>query len=130
MLTQFDENSAARIGRVVRTVEAQYPRARPLAFGGVFGGGLDLGEPVGEEGGGGGGGGGTVRLGKTTGQWSKGTLATITLYEGGVPPSETASSPPETLEQCVNKFSNVESGKWVIVALGGNNAWYLIAAEC
>jgi hypothetical protein len=119
MLTQFDETSAARIGRVVRTVEAQYPRARPL----------DLGEPVGDEGGGGGGG-GTVRLGKTTGQWSKGTLATITLYEGGVPPAETASSPPETLEQCVNKFSNVESDKWVIVALGANQAWYLIAAEC
>jgi hypothetical protein len=73
---------------------------------------------------------GTVRLGKTTAAWNKGSLATITLYEGGVPPAETASSPAETLEQCVNKFSNVESGKWVIVALGANQAWYLIASEC
>jgi hypothetical protein len=71
-----------------------------------------------------------VRLGKTTAAWNKGSLATITLYESGVPPAETAVSPTETLEKCVNKFSNVESGKWVIVALGGNGSWYLIAAEC
>jgi hypothetical protein len=81
-------------------------------------------------GGGGGGEEGTVRLGKTTAAWNKGTLATITLYEGGVPPAETASSPAETLEDCVNKFSNVESDKWVIVALAGNQEWYLIASEC
>lgn len=69
-----------------------------------------------------------VRLGKTTAAWNKGTTATIDLYENGTPPSETSSS--ATLANCVNKFANVASGKWVIVARGGNGSWYLIAAEC
>jgi hypothetical protein len=75
-------------------------------------------------------GGSPVRLGKTTAAWNKGTLATITLYEDGTPPGETTASPAETLEKCVNKFANVASGKWVIVAKGANGSWYLIAAEC
>jgi hypothetical protein len=75
-------------------------------------------------------GGSPIRLGKTTAAWSKGTLATITLYEEGTPPNETATSPEETLEDCVNKFADVKSGKWVAVAKGGNGSWYLIAAEC
>jgi hypothetical protein len=79
---------------------------------------------------GGGGGSQSVRLGKTTSEWNKGSLATIALYESGVPPAETASSPAETLTQCVNKFSDVGNNKWVVVALAGNDAWYLIAAEC
>jgi hypothetical protein len=69
-----------------------------------------------------------VRLGKTTAAWSKGTIATIALHENGTPPSETTSS--ASLENCVNKFANVASGKWVIVARGLNGYWYLIAAEC
>jgi hypothetical protein len=71
-----------------------------------------------------------MRLGKTSAAWEKGTLATITLYDAGVPPSETTAATPETLEDCVNKFSNVEADKWVMLALAGNDAWYLIAAEC
>ena len=69
-----------------------------------------------------------VRLGKTTSAWNKGTLATIDLYEEGTPPSETTSS--ETLEDCVNKFADVATGKWVMLARGTNGSWYLIAAEC
>lgn len=84
-----------------------------------------------EDGGGGGGGGGEVRLGKTTAAWDKGTLATITLYEKGSPPNETANDEsPYTLEGCVNKFANVDGDKWVIVALATNGRWYLISAEC
>jgi hypothetical protein len=75
-------------------------------------------------------GGDPVRLGKTTAAWSKNSLATITLYEEGTPPSESAKSPADTLEDCVNKFTNVASGKWVMVARAGNGYWYLIAAEC
>lgn len=71
-----------------------------------------------------------VRLGKTTATWTKGTLATIELYEEGTPPSETKKSPADTLASCVNKFANVASGKWVIVARGGNGSWYLVSAEC
>jgi hypothetical protein len=71
-----------------------------------------------------------VRLGKTTATWTKGTLATIELYEEGTPPSEGKKTPADTLANCVNKFANVASGKWVIVARGGNGYWYLISAEC
>lgn len=71
-----------------------------------------------------------VRVGKTTSAWNKGTLAEITLYEEGTPPNETAKSPAETLAGCVNKFANVASGKWVIVARAKNGSWYLISAEC
>lgn len=73
-------------------------------------------------------GGDPVRLGKTTSAWSKGTTATIDLYQSGTPPSETSSS--TTLTNCVNKFANVATGKWVMVARGANGYWYLIAAEC
>lgn len=72
-----------------------------------------------------------VRVGKTTATWTKGTTATITLYEDGVPPNETVKSPtPVTIVGCVNKFATVASNKWVIVALGRNGHHYLISAEC
>lgn len=71
-----------------------------------------------------------VRVGKTTAAWDKGTLATITLYEEGDPPSEHAASPATTLAGCVNKTQNVPSGKFVIVAKAANGHWYLVDAEC
>lgn len=70
-----------------------------------------------------------VRVGKTTAAWNKGTTATIDIWESGTPPNETQST-GQTLTNCVNKFTNVASGKWVIVARGGTGYWYLIAAEC
>jgi hypothetical protein len=70
-----------------------------------------------------------VRLGKTTAAWTKGTLATINVWEDGTPPSETQTS-GSTLVDCVNKFANVATGKWVMLAKGANGSWYLIAAEC
>ena len=75
-------------------------------------------------------GGDPVRLGKTTADWDKGTLATIELYEEGTPPGETKKSPAETLADCVNKFSDVATEKWVMVAKAANGSWYLISAEC
>lgn len=69
-----------------------------------------------------------VRLGKTTENWTKGTLQNVSLFEAGTPPNETSSS--EIIPNCVNKFANVSTGKWVIIARGGNGSWYLIAAEC
>lgn len=72
----------------------------------------------------------TVRLGKTTAAWDKGTLADIELYEEGIPPDETRNATDYTLGNCVNKFSDVASGKWVMVAKAKNGSWYLIAAEC
>jgi hypothetical protein len=70
-----------------------------------------------------------VRLGKTSSAWNKGTTATINVWEDGTPPSETQTA-GKNLQNCVNKFANVASGKWVILALAGNGYWYLIAAEC
>ena len=108
----FTRQDAARISNVVRTVE----RVGDTGVGPYTPYRGDDGDPV--------------RLGKTTAAWAKGTLATITLYENGTPPSETTSTPATTLEKCVNKFANVATGKWVIVAKGGNGSWYLISAEC
>lgn len=70
-----------------------------------------------------------VRLGKTAAAWSKGTTATINVWESGAAGAETQTS-GATLTGCVNKFANVATGKWVIVARGVNGSYYLIAAEC
>lgn len=72
-----------------------------------------------------------LRLGKTTVAWTKGTLATIELYNEGTPPNETKKSPTaDVLEDCVNKFADVQANKWVMLGKVGNGYWYLIAAEC
>lgn len=68
-----------------------------------------------------------LRLGKTQGAWTKGTTATIDLWESGTPGAETQSG---TLAGVVNKFADVAYGKWVMVGRGPMNGWYLIAAEC
>jgi flavin-dependent dehydrogenase len=70
-----------------------------------------------------------VRLGKTSAAWNKGTTATINVWESGTAGGETQTS-GVTLTGCVNKFANVATGKWVIVARGVNGSYYLIAAEC
>ena len=69
-----------------------------------------------------------VRIGKTTAEWAKGTTATITLWEEGSANSEEQGG--GQLEDCVNKFADVEYDKWVSLARGPFGAWYLIAAEC
>jgi hypothetical protein len=70
-----------------------------------------------------------VRLGKTTQTWQKNSVATIQVWEDGTPPNETQTS-GVTLENCVNKFTTVASGRWVLVASAGNGFYYLVAAEC
>jgi hypothetical protein len=71
-----------------------------------------------------------IKIGKTTSQWLKGTLADVTIYDKGTPPSETTDSPAEVVEDCVNKFATVEADKWVAIAKASNGSWYMIAAEC
>lgn len=107
----FAANAAKRINRVVQHVERgdrniPAPVMRPV---------YNDDEPV--------------RLCKTSAAWNKGTTATLNVWEAGTPPSETQST-GVTLTGCVNKFANVATGKWVIVAKGGNGKYYLIAAEC
>jgi hypothetical protein len=109
----FTREAATRIADAVRKVES-----RDNGGGGAGWHGFRADDPD------------PVRLGRTSAAWNKGTLATITVFEGGTPPNETASTPTETLANCVNKFANVATGKWVIVARGGNGYWYLISAEC
>ena len=71
-----------------------------------------------------------THLGKTTAAWSKGTSATITLYEEGSAGSETMSTSGTTAVTAYNKFAAVASGKWVWLQSGPFGAWYLTAAEC
>lgn len=68
-----------------------------------------------------------LRIGKTRDAWSKGTTATIDLYESGDPPDETLSG---ELAGCVNKFADIGADKWVAVQLAANGSFYLVSAEC
>ena len=70
-----------------------------------------------------------VRLGKTSTSWPKGSIATISVWETGTPPGETQTTGVQ-LTGCVNKFANVASGKWVMLARCSNGSYYLISAEC
>ena len=106
----FSEDGARRVIAATKAYEAGNRSMSPIAFA----------RPEAAE---------PIRLGKTTSTWNKGTTATINVWESGTPQSETQTT-GETLNGCVNKFANVGSGKWVIVAWGGAGAWYLIAAEC
>jgi hypothetical protein len=64
-------------------------------------------------------------LGKTSAAWDKGTAQNITLWAG------TLGSEQETSDvvRAWNKFANVSSGRWVMLARASDH-WYLIAAEC
>lgn len=109
----FTRDSAERIVRVVREAERGDRNIHGKKFRTAHDG---SGDPV--------------RVGKTTSEWPKGTLADIDLYEEGTPPSETKNEENSTLTGCVNKFVDVEADRWVIVALARNGKWYLISAEC
>lgn len=68
-------------------------------------------------------------LGKTDAAISKGSSGTVSIWSG-TPGSETDST--SNLTSCQNKFGDVASGKWVMVAVNpfGITGNYLIAAEC
>jgi hypothetical protein len=108
----FSEDGARRVIAATKAYEAGNRNMSPVKFRSAGG---DDGDPI--------------RLGKTTAAWNKGTTATINVWESGTAGSETQTS-GETLTGCVNKFANVATGKWVIVARGVNGSYYLIAAEC
>ena len=107
----FGEDGARRIIAATKAVEAGNRNMPPVRFRQV----ADDGDPV--------------RLGKTTATWTKGTTATINVWESGTAGSETQTT-GVTITGCVNKFATVASGKWVMVARGVNGSYYLIAAEC
>jgi hypothetical protein len=108
----FNEDGARRIIAATKVVEGGNRNMPPVRFRDQGG---DDGDPV--------------RLGKTSSAWNKGTTATINIWESGTPPSETQTT-GVSISGCVNKFANVATGKWVMLAKAGNGSWYLIAAEC
>jgi hypothetical protein len=71
----------------------------------------------------------SLRLCKTSAAFNKGTTATLNVWESGTPPNETQTT-GATVENVVNKYANIASGKFVSVALHGNGRWYVVAAEC
>jgi hypothetical protein len=74
-------------------------------------------------------GGSSLRLCKTTAAFNKGAVATLNVWEHGTPPDETQTS-GVTVENVINKYANIATGKFVSVALHGNGRWYVVAAEC
>ncbi len=105
-LSQFDLGSAARIGRVVKAVEQQPRRTKPLGF-----------APVIESGRRG------FRICTFTGGWSKGANKTVTFkYQTNTPNTVTAT----------NLFADVgtASGSVNCAIAKEGTAWFLIAAEC
>jgi hypothetical protein len=104
---RFTRQAAHRVGRVVRAFE-QGDRDCP-------GQGVSY-TPDDPE---------PVMIGKTTSTWTKGTSATITLYNEGSPRSEATLSPAATVT-AYNILHTVESGRWVILGRAVNLGWYLL----
>lgn len=71
----------------------------------------------------------TLRLCKTSAEFGKGSVATLNVWESGSPPNETQTT-GATVENVINKYATIASGKFVSVALHGNGRWYVVAAEC
>jgi len=64
-------------------------------------------------------------LGKTSAAWDKGTAQNITLWAGTLGSEQQTSD----VVRAWNKFADVPTGRWVMLARSGEH-WYLIAAEC
>lgn len=99
MAVAFSKDAAKRIAATVRKVEGM-PGTD----------GLGLGDHQAAYG---------VHLCKTTAKWTKGTEATLDLYN-----KKTRAATTRTLK-AFNAFADVEAGRWVAVSGG-----LLIAAEC
>jgi hypothetical protein len=103
-LTQFDLGSAARVARVVRAVEQEPPRTKPLTFDSAH---QSRTRPV-------------FRVCTFTGAWSKNSAKVVTFkYQTSTPNTVTAT----------NLFAAVPASGNCAIAREGT-AWFLIAAEC
>lgn len=101
-LIQFDSDSGARIGRAVRFVEEQYPRAKPLAFEAIFQ------SPVRRS----------FRICTFTGSWATGSLKVVTF--------KNQTSTPNTVS-AMNLFWPIPNGpqRDCSIAREGTS-WYLL----
>lgn len=73
--------------------------------------------------------GGVLRLCKTACPFPKNSVQTLDVWEEGTPPNETIST-GQTIENVVNKYADIEEGKFVSIAPHGNGRWYVVAADC
>ena len=106
----FSEDGARRVIAATKAHEAGNRDMPPIRF-------RDVGDDS------------TLRLCKTSAAFFKGTVATLNVWESGTPPNETQTS-GATVADVVNKYADIESGKFVSIALHGNGRWYVVAAEC
>ena len=114
---RITENFAMRIASTVRRVDAM-----PISFGdGKIPVRFEDGAPPQAA--------SSLRLCKTSSAFNKGSTATLDVWESGTPPNETQTS-GVTVENVINKYANIATGKFVSVALHGNGRWYVVAAEC
>ena len=110
-LVQFRLQDAQRIASAVHIVETERRAVKPSRLPRAFAGGKK------------------ARLCKTGAKFSKGTIATLDVWEDGTPPNETQSQ-GQQIEDVVNKYADIEANKFVSVSLHGNGHWYVISAEC
>jgi hypothetical protein len=71
---------------------------------------------------------GGLRIGKTSGAWTKGTLASIELWEGGTPQNPAAGG--GTINNVANLWGDVAANKWVGITHAHRGSYYLVVAEC
>lgn len=71
----------------------------------------------------------SLRLCKTSAAFSKGSIATLDVYESGTPPNESRTG-SETVVDVINKYADLQAGKFCSVAMHENGRWYVVAAEC
>jgi hypothetical protein len=69
-----------------------------------------------------------LRIGKTSSTWTKGTLANITLWEGGTPQAPAVGG--GTINNVANLWGDVPANKWVGITDALRGAYYLVVAEC
>lgn len=103
----FDRASAARIADTVRVVEGLSGKTRHRPGGSNAQAASHY-------------------LSKTTAAWNKGTNATLSVWVGDMGSEQIQTSVSVVAH---NKFANVASGKWVMLARC-NGGFYLVAAEC
>lgn len=109
--TTFTEQSAARIARVVRTVEQGTPEYVPSRDAPV---GPSIAKPM--------------RICKTSAEFKSGQTAALPVYESGTPQAPTRTG---TLTiNAINIMGTIPADTYVFVHQAANGSYYVHAAAC
>jgi hypothetical protein len=112
---RFSEGDARRIAAATRAYERGNRDMPPVRFR----------DPGGD-------GGDPIRIGKVSADWTVGTCATVTLWEGdaisGTSCEPTQTSPTETTADVRNLSRDVKANSWVAIGKAADGNWYLIEA--